>query len=393
MYENINRFFYLCIKIMRTANIHIHHENIIHNIHRLKSLAPNSRLLAMVKANAYGHGVEHVVPAMYQADGFGVACLSEALAVRHILKADDCRPIVIMQGAFSNAEWERVIKQDFSCMIHTDEQVKFALRHQPDDLMNAGQIWLKYNTGMNRLGLSDEVIVSAAKKLLDKNYRIILTSHFACADEKDNLMNMLQIDKFKTVYQLLKNEYGDKIQGSLCNSAGIVNFQEVHYDWVRSGIAVYGSSPVADKTASELALKPAMSLTAKIMAIHYLKNGELLGYGATWQANRDSMIGIVSLGYGDGYPRVVHNAKVLINHVFCPIIGRVAMDMIAVDLTDLTALNDKWAQVGEVVLFWGEQDGQVLSIDEVAKSAGTIGYELMCRLTTRADRVVIGSNK
>lgn len=369
----------------RTANIYIHHDNIVHNINHLKSLAPNSKLLAMVKANAYGHGIDNVVAAMRGADGFGVACMSEGVALAKRLPDDDHRPIVLMQGAFSLDEWKMAIAQNFACVVHCDEQANFALNLLPKDGTHTHTLWLKYNTGMYRLGFSDDDILPVAKRLLEKGYRLILTSHFACADDKENPMNAVQIQKFNFVFQQLKDEYGDRVQGSLCNSAGIVNFDEVHYDWVRSGIALYGGTPVADRTASELGLRPAMSLSAKIMAIQPLKKGEFLGYGATWQADDDKRIGIVSLGYGDGYPRVVQGAKVLINNEFCPIVGRVAMDMIAVDLTALSQI----VQVGEPVLFWGEQNGQAISIDEVAKSAGTIGYELMCRLTTRADRVVV----
>lgn len=369
---------------MRTANIYIHHENIRHNIRQLKSLANNSKLLAMVKANAYGHGVANVVPAMHGADAFGVACMSEALAVKNALPSDDVRPIVIMQGAFGFAEWEQAIAYNFACVVHCDEQVAFALTNLPKDTAHTHTLWLKYNTGMHRLGFLDDKIVSVGKQLLDKGYRIVLISHFACADDKNHPLNAVQIEKFNLVFQKLKDEYGDRVQGSLCNSAGVVNFKNQHHDWVRTGIAMYGSTPVADKTADELSLKPAMSLTAKIMAIQPLKKGEFLGYGATWQADKDSTIGIISLGYGDGYPRVVVGARVLINNQFYPIVGRVAMDMIAVDLSG----GD--VAVGDGVLFWGQSpSGLGIDIDEVAKKAGTIGYELMCRLTTRADRVVL----
>lgn len=366
---------------MRTATITIHQNNIDHNITTLKSFAPNRKLLAMVKANAYGHGIEFAVPAMAKADGFGVACMSEALAVRHLLP-NDTRPIVIMQGAFNINEWQQAVALDFGCVVHCDEQLNFALQHPPKLHSNAHQIWLKYNSGMHRLGFLDNQILSVAKQLLDKGYRLILTSHFACADEPNNPMNARQIERFEHILTQLKADYGDNIQASLCNSAGIVNFKNQHYDWVRSGIAIYGGTPVANQSASELGLKPAMSLSAKIMAIQHLNANDSLGYGATWQADKDSTIGIVSLGYGDGYPRVVNNAKVLINNQIVPIVGRVAMDMIAVNLTHISA------KIGDTVLFWGEMNGQILPIDDIANCAGTIGYELMCRLTTRADRAI-----
>lgn len=368
---------------MRTANILIHQHNIAHNLVVLKSLAPNRKLLAMVKANAYGHGVEFAVPAMSAADGFGVACFSEAVAVKNALVADDNRPIVLMQGVFGLDEWRAAIEHHFSCVIKDDEQLNFALTHQPSPTSHTHTIWLKYNTGMNRLGFKSEHILNRAEQLLNAGYQIVLTSHFACADEKDNPLNDQQIAKFQQIFTTLHNQFGNRVQASLCNSAGIVNFEQCHYDWVRTGIAMYGSTPVADKSAGELGLKPAMSLTAKIMAIQPLCAGESLGYGATWQANKDSTIGIVSLGYGDGYPRVVNNANVLINNELVPIVGRVAMDMIAIDLTD------KAGKIGDEVLFWGQQGDTLLSIDDIANCAGTIGYELMCRLTTRADRKVV----
>lgn len=364
---------------MRFATVSIHQANLSHNLNQIKSRT-TARVLAMVKANAYGHSVERAVPALLGADGFGVACMSEALDVQAVLDGlGVVKPVVLMEGVFSQTEWQQAIERDFAVVIHHQQQLDWACQTLPNDDSATRQIWLKYNTAMNRLGFDKDSVIKACDVLMDKGYRVILTSHFACADDKDNPTNAKQIDAFDECYQLLKAKFGEKIQGSLCNSAGIVNFPKSHYDWVRTGIALYGSSPVADVSRDELGLRAGMSLTAKIMAIHQLNVGEQVGYGGLWTAHQPSVIGIVSIGYGDGYPRVIHGGQALVmgdKPTLCPIVGRVAMDMLAVDLT-LCSVG-----VGASVILWG--DG--LSIDDVAKQAGTIGYELMCRLTARPDR-------
>lgn len=365
---------------MRTAQIDINSQNLAHNVSTLKHQT-QAKLLAMVKADAYGHGIANIVPHL-DSDGFGVACLAEALAVKAQLAPTDPRPIVLIEGVFDDGEWQQAIAQQLMVVIHNDAQVSWACQHTPPSSSHTNTIWLKYNTGMNRLGFDDIALMVAAQRLIEAGYRLILTSHFACADDHNNPMNAVQIARFDTMYQQLSQKLAQKLGGgierSLCNSAGLFNYPKHHYDWVRVGIALYGGSPLINKTRDQLNLKAVMTLFAKLMAIHTLDSGQAVGYGGTWVARRPSRIGIVSIGYGDGYPRTVEHAYVSINGQRLPIVGRVAMDMLAVDITDSSAM------LGDTVILWG----QMPSLDEVAHFAHTISYELMCRLTQRPTRVV-----
>lgn len=233
---------------------------------------------------------------------------------------------------------------------------------------------------MNRLGFGHDEVLSSAKALINQGHHLILTSHFACADDKDNPANTAQIAHFSDVLNTLKAQYGNKVQGSLCNSAGIINFPHVHHDWVRAGIALYGGTPLAHVFADKLGLAPVMNFTAQIFAIHELNAGEEVGYGGLWTADKPTRIGVLSVGYGDGYPRVVSGAKVLITkdnqHHIAPVVGRVAMDMMMIDISNVPA------GVGDTVVLWGKH----LPADEVAGWANTISYELFCKTTKRPTR-------
>lgn len=359
---------------MRTATIQIHPDSLAHNLELIKRTAKNAHVLAMVKADAYGHGVAQVVPALMAADGFGVACMAEALAVKKALTAP--RPIVLIEGVFSLEEWHTACQENFMCVIHHTEQLDYALAHPPKPDSDTATLWLKYNTGMNRLGFTKEAAESACHALIDAGYKVILTSHFACADSQDHPLNTAQITAFNALLSTLKTRHGEAVKGSLCNSAGIFHFKECHHDWVRAGIALYGSNPISTGTANALGLRPAMTLSAKIMALHTLKKGESVGYGGLWVAPNDCTIAITSLGYGDGYPRVVKDAYVSLHGQRVPIIGRVAMDMIAIDTQELPV------KLGDDVVFWGVSP----TVDETAAAAQTLGYELFCRLTNRPTR-------
>ncbi|MDO5652391.1 MAG: alanine racemase [Moraxella sp.] len=366
----------------RGTAINIHGNAICHNTRTIKNkLAPTVRLLAMVKANAYGHGATDVIPFMQDADAFGVASFAEAVQIAPITQ----KPIVLIEGAFHQDEWQQAIMQDFGCVLHSFEQLAWALEYMPQDGTFARSIWLKYNTGMNRLGFGDDKIIQVAKALHDKGYGLILTSHFACADEPTHPLNQQQINKFNHALQSIR-QFAPNTKGSLCNSAGVFAFGNEHHDWVRTGIALYGSSPFVDISAAQLGLLPAMTLSAKIMATHTLQAGESVGYGSLWTADKPSRIGVVSIGYGDGYPRVVQGAMVSVIHGTSThsvaIIGRVAMDMLMIDLTDMPTLT-----INDTVILWGSTP----SIDDIARCANTIGYELMCRLTHRPTRTIINS--
>lgn len=357
---------------------------ITHNLNRVKALAPNSKVLAMVKANAYGHGVAAVLPAVQHADGVGVATLIEALEARQ-LGWD--KTIGLIEGAFTIEEWQQAIEHDISCVVHHEPQLQWALENTPPANSSTRVIWIKYNTGMNRLGFNDQTLISAAKRLNDAGYQLILTTHFANADDTSHPLNTIQIQRFNDMLNILKNTVNANIKGSLCNSAGIVNFSEHHHDWVRPGIMLYGSSPVTDQSAHALDLQPAMEFSAQIMALQTIKVGDAIGYGSHWIALKETRTALVSIGYGDGYPRIISkDAYVSVIDATtdksypCPVRGRVAMDMIVIDISS----TPKDLAINSKVILWGS----VPHIDTVAAHAGTIGYELLCRLTTRPARAL-----
>lgn len=367
---------------MRT--ITIKPKAITHNLNQVKKMAPNAKVLAMVKSNAYGHGVAAVLPALQQADGIGVATLTEALEARQLGWE---KTIGLVEGAFTADEWQQAITQDISCVIHHEPQLQWALDNIPPVTSTTRVVWLKYNTGMNRLGFNAEGVTSAAKQLHEAGYQLILTTHFANADDHDHPLNTMQIQRFTDVLVTLQSTISPTIKGSLCNSAGIVNFLEHHYDWVRPGIILYGSSPVIDKTAQELDLQSAMDFSAQIIALQTVSANDGIGYGSRWIAQQDTKTALVSVGYGDGYPRVVNDdAYVAViddrhNQSYpCAVIGRVAMDMIVIDVSKVPAevplLNSK-------AILWGSAP----HVDEVAAHAGTISYELLCRVTMRPKRL------
>ena len=369
---------------MRTATVTIKPAALTHNLAQVKKRAPNSKVLAMVKANAYGHGIKVVLPALQQADGIGVASFTEALEARELGWQ---KAIGLVEGVFSASEWQKAIDHDCSCVIHHAQQLTWALANVPKADSSTRTVWLKYNTGMNRLGFDDEMVIDAAQKLHDAGYQLILTTHFANADDLGHPLNAIQIQRFTTVLKQLQQTISADIQGSLCNSAAIINFPEHHHDWVRPGIMLYGSSPVLDKRADELGLQPAMDFSARIMAIQTVKAGDSVGYCSRWVAVQDTKVALVSIGYGDGYPRVVSDeayvcvldSKTAQSHR-CPIRGRVAMDMIAIDISAIDTID-----LDSQVQLWGDAP----HVDEVAAHAGTIGYELLCRLSARPERDVL----
>ena len=374
---------------MRT--ITINPAAITHNVAQVKKLAPTAKVLAMVKANAYGHGVAAILPALKQAkpqaDGIGVATLIEALEARQ-LGWD--KTIGLIEGAFTKDEWQLAIEHDISCVIHHEAQLTWALENTPPATNATRVVWLKYNTGMNRLGFNDQTLIPAAKRLHEAGYQLVLTTHFANADDRAHPLNAIQIQRFNDMLQTLKETVSSDVKGSLCNSAGIVNFPEHHHDWVRPGIMLYGSTPVIDKSARDLDLQPAMEFSAQIIALQTVNAGDVIGYGSRWTAMQDTKTALVSIGYGDGYPRVVSdNAYVSVIDAInyqsypCVVVGRVAMDMIVIDVSTVpesVALDSK-------VILWGDAP----HVDEVAAHAETISYELLCRLSARPHRTIAKS--
>jgi alanine racemase len=343
-----------------------------HNLSRLKAAAPRAKVLAVIKANAYGHGAIEAARTL-DADAFGVARLREGLELR---TAGIVAPIVLMEGVFSPDELAVAIQHRFDLVVHSAHQIDWLQAHE----MSAATplvIWLKMNTGMNRLGFDAEELSVAAQRLQSLSIvkEIRLMTHFATADESDHPLTGRQLALFEAA------SAGIAGVRSLGNSAGILSGAATQGDWIRAGIALYGSSPTVERTASELGLEPVMSLQSEIIALRELKMGDSVGYGATWVAARPTRLAIVAAGYADGFPRSCPSGTpVLVNGHRATLVGRVSMDMITVDVTDIPSVS-----IGDPVVLWG---GGV-SVDEIARRAGTIGYELLCRVTGRVPRVYV----
>ncbi|MDH3355450.1 MAG: alanine racemase, partial [Chromatiales bacterium] len=319
------------------------------------------------KANAYGHGMVKVAQALDEADAFAVATLGEALTLK---QAKISQPIVILGGFIDLDELATVVEQGIICVLHSAYQLDLLEEQPPAGL----KVWIKLDSGMHRLGFPLEE-VERVKNRLEKLDGIEVCgwmSHFSDADDTQNSKTQRQIDAFQQATQDLAGEY------SLANSGGILGWKHSHLDWVRPGIMLYGSSPFADKTAEELDLRPVMHFESRIMAINDLQKGDCIGYGSSWKCPEDMAVGVVSVGYGDGYPRhAVSGTSVLVNGELVSLIGRVSMDMITVDLR-----SQPDAKVGDSVVLWGRG----LMVDSVAKGATTISYELLCNVTQRVLR-------
>ncbi|MFZ3183853.1 MAG: alanine racemase [Pseudomonas sp.] len=340
-----------------------------HNYAFAQRCAPGRYAFAVVKANAYGHGVREVVEALAgQADGFAVACLEEALVVR---ESNASARILLLEGCFEAGEYQLAAQLGLDLVVQGAEQAEALLAAE---LAAPLRVWLKLDSGMHRLGFSPEQLrawhgrLQGAPQVAELN----LLSHFACADERGHPLTEQQVEVFLDLLDL------DFAQRSLANSAAILTIPAAHMDWLRPGIMLYGATPFADLSVQELGLRAAMSLTAQIIGLREVPAGESVGYGASWTAPRDSRIATVSCGYADGYPRhAPSGTPVLIAGRRAPLVGRVSMDMLSVDVTDLPQ-----AQLGDAVELWGAQ----LPVDEVAQACGTIGYELLSKVTARVPR-------
>ncbi|UJP06113.1 MAG: alanine racemase [Nitrosomonas sp.] len=339
-----------------------------HNLAITRQYAPKARIMAVIKADAYGHGLLQSAQALKEADGFALLELNAAIALR---EAGFQQPILLLEGFFSIQELAVFEQYRLSTVIHHIEQVAMlsaAKRHRLD-------LFLKINTGMNRLGLPPEQFSSSIKMLIEYGCarHITLMTHFASADDPEQEHSVVnQLHCFKAATE------GYRYMLSLANSAAVIRYPETHADWVRPGIMLYGASPVSDKTAGELNLKPAMTLSSRIIAIQQLKTGDSVGYHGLFKADKPMRIGIVACGYADGYPRhAPTNTPILINNQRTRILGRISMDMLAVDLTSIDS-----AQLNSPAILWGKG----LSVDEVAQHAGTVGYELLCALAPRVGR-------
>jgi alanine racemase len=354
----------------------IHTQSLRHNLEAARRAAPDARVWAVVKANAYGHGIERAFEGLRGADGIALLDLDEAQRVRNLGWRG---PILLLEGVFEQRDLELCSRLSLWHTVHCEEQINMLAIHKTNE---PHRIFLKVNSGMNRLGFQPEQVRSAWTRLnaLPQVDEISLMTHFSDADGPKGIAAQMAV--FKTATDDLPGER------TVSNSAATLRHSGpgLVSDWVRPGIAVYGSAPdYPAHTAADWGLLPAMTLAAKIIAVRALSAGDAVGYGSTFVADRPMRIGVVACGYADGYPRICPTGTpVLVDGVRTRIVGRVSMDMITVDLEPVPQ-----AGMGSEATLWGRAaNGTVLSIDEVAASAGTVGYELMCALALRVPVVV-----
>ena len=343
-----------------------------HNIGHARFLAPHSKVMAVVKANAYGHGAVTIANTLEPlADALAVACIEEALELR---AAGITAPILLLEGFFQENEIALAARENFWLCVDNEWQVACLENIQ---LQQAVKVWLKIDTGMHRLGI-DCVNAESAYKRLDNSANvaddIVLCTHFASADDLQSTQTTQQLEQFNRVCESLPGER------SAANSPGLLGWPDSHFDWIRPGYMLYGNSPFPSTHKNTDALRPVMTLSSAIISIRDVDVGDSVGYGASWTARRPSRIATVTVGYGDGYPRLARNGTpVLVKGQRACLAGRVSMDMITVDITDLRNV-----ELGDEVILWGEG----LPVGEVARWADTIGYELTTRMPARTPRFV-----
>ena len=341
-----------------------------HNVQRVRDYAPNAKIMAVIKANGYGHGLLRIAEALQQIDAFAVARVDEGIRLR---KAGIKNRIAVLEGFTCTEELDELLHYRLDPVVHSFTQLEiFETRTEQE----ACAIWLKLDTGMNRLGFKAKEFNAVYQRLNRCSIieqPISLMTHLANADDKQDATTLKQISLFNDTVGLLPG------QRSIANSAGILAWKEALTDWVRPGVMLYGVSPFPDSTGEQLGLKPVMALHSRLIAVKPIAKGDKVGYSGTWVCEKPTTLGVVAIGYGDGYPRYAKaGTPVLVNGQRVPLIGRVSMDMITVDLE--TQPN---AKPGDPVTLWG--DG--LAVEEIALCADTIPYTLVCGVTQRVQIV------
>ncbi|HEY1325912.1 MAG TPA: alanine racemase [Casimicrobiaceae bacterium] len=338
------------------------------NLARVREKAPGAQVLAVVKANAYGHGLMRVLPALEDADGLALVELDAALALRDLHYS---RRILLMEGFFEARDLTEIAQRRLAVVVHDAEQVRML---ESAALPRPLEVFVKANTGMNRLGFAPGEVAGACERLAaaPSVAALRLMTHLARADEEDGIAEALRT--FEAACR------GLPYPRSIANSAGVMRYDEVGGDIVRPGIMLYGASPFAYDTAEMLGLRPVMTLRSRLIGVQELRPNDSVGYGGTYTASRPHRIGVVACGYADGYPRHAPNGTpVVVCGRMTRLAGRVSMDLITVDLTDVPE-----ARTGSPVVLWGEG----LPVDDVAVAAGTVGYELLCALAPRVPVVM-----
>ncbi len=343
----------------RRARVKINLNALSQNLRTVREFAPECKVMAVIKANAYGHGLLAVAEQLADADMFAVAMPEEAYALR----AAGCnKDIIVLHGFCNAAELEEFSRLNLSAVIHQQTQLDCLLEQNIPTPIDS---WLKVDTGMHRLGISIEKVDDFFGQLRNCSNvaMVFMMTHFANADDPDNISNNMQLKSFLNVTNDID------VQSSMANSAAIMRLPGSHFEVVRPGIMLYGSSPFHDITAAELGLQPVMQFESILIDVKLVKAGGSIGYGATFSCDKDTAIGIVAAGYGDGYPRHAKNGTpVWVNSKVCDLLGRVSMDSLCIDLTGVDA------KTGDRVVLWGDE----LSVDKVAHSSDSIAYELLC---------------
>ena len=346
------------------------------NLGVIRARAPGARLWAVSKADAYGHGLARLAPALAGADGLALLESEAALALR---EAGNTQPILMLEGAFEAAELAQCAARSLSVVVHSHEQVRMIVSARPSKPLS---VFLKFNSGMNRLGFHAAGLRAAVSTLQGHANiaSLALMTHFADADGEPGVAEAMARFDAATA--------GMNLRATLANSAAILRYPQTHREWVRPGIMLYGCSPLPWESAESIGLVPVMTLASRLIAVRELARGERVGYGGTFVADRPMRVGVVACGYADGYPRHAPGTReqgtpVLVEGVRTRTVGRVSMDMLIVDLAPVPA-----ATVGSEVTLWGRG----LSADEVAAAAGTVSYELLCALAARVPVDVIGAS-
>jgi len=339
--------------VSRATLATIHLGALRRNLARVRELAGNARVMAVVKADGYGHGLERVARALREADAFGVAAIGDGLRLR---AAGVTSRIVVLSGPDE-------------AVIHHQSQIDWLAADRGTRPL---RVWLKIDTGMHRLGFAQEAVAEVharLRALAGVDPDIVLMTHFAASDEFDRDLTPQQIARFAAATGNLPGSQ------SLANSAALLGWPIAHGQWVRAGGILYGLSVIADKTGADLGLQPAMTLSTKLIAVNHIKRGDRIGYAASYECPEDMPVGVAAIGYGDGYPRSAPSGTpVLVNGAHAAIVGRVSMDLITIDLRGVAD-----ARVGDRVVLWGQE----LPVENIATHAGTISYDLTCGMTKR----------
>jgi alanine racemase len=355
----------------RSAYALIQLDHLAHNLKQLRSFTQDAKVISVVKADAYGHGLAQSAKALSQSDAFAVACIDEALALR---STGILHPIICLQGFKNVKELQQIADSNIQTVVHSQHQLKI-LKSYP--LKQSIQVWLKIDTGMGRLGFVDSQVDNVFQQLTQIKHisKIRLMTHFANADMLDDM----KMEKQRHCFEKFIQKYPD-CECSAANSAASIAYSKTAYDWVRPGLCLYGVSPFqSDQSHPDLTdLKPVMSVHAPIISIKEMNQGDTIGYGGTFTCPQDMRVAVIAMGYADGYPRnLLREANVSIDGNLAPIVGRVSMDMITVDVSNIDV------EIGDEVELWGQD----ISVHDIANAANMLSYELLCSIADHVHRI------